>query len=184
VKIRGWVYVISNEAMPGLLKVGFSTKDPQLRARELNNTGSPQPYVVEYDALVTEPREREQQIHKTLENRRDRKEWFRCSLRDAVAAIHSITTTERMAEYYRDKAALGVATATPSRGLGSLPRGVRNSSARWRWSARTLQLAEKNSNRSFGAEQYSYEDQGRVNGFAIRDKETPWVAIEDVEIVE
>jgi hypothetical protein len=33
--IRGWVYVIFNEAMPDLVKVGYSTKDPNLRAEEL-----------------------------------------------------------------------------------------------------------------------------------------------------
>ena len=43
--MKGWVYVISNQAMPDLVKVGFSTKDPTLRASELNHTGSPHPYV-------------------------------------------------------------------------------------------------------------------------------------------
>jgi T5orf172 domain len=47
--IRGWVYIISNPAMPGLLKVGFSRKDPQLRALEHDTTGCPQPYSVKYD---------------------------------------------------------------------------------------------------------------------------------------
>ncbi len=46
---RGWIYIITNKAMPGLLKIGFSTKDPLLRAKELANTGSLHAYVVEYD---------------------------------------------------------------------------------------------------------------------------------------
>lgn len=35
--MRGWVYVISNPTIPGLVKIGFSTKDPLLRAEELNH---------------------------------------------------------------------------------------------------------------------------------------------------
>lgn len=53
--MKGWVYIITNEAMPNLLKVGFSTKDPELRANELHTTGVPYRYVVEYEALVNEP---------------------------------------------------------------------------------------------------------------------------------
>lgn len=184
--IRGWVYVISNEAMPDLIKVGYSTKDPHLRALELNNTGSPRPYVVEYDALVHAPREIEQQIHKELRGKRDGKEWFRCSVREAVAAIHSITATKRIAESYRDRSALDIAPAPNvlSRELPSMARSNRNSAGRWSWSERTKQLVEKAGHRSFGPEQYSYECEGQLKGFAIRDKETLWVAIEDVDIIQ
>jgi len=38
--MKGWVYVISNKAMSGLVKVGYSTKDPELRAAELSHTAS------------------------------------------------------------------------------------------------------------------------------------------------
>jgi T5orf172 domain len=68
VAIRGWVYVIANQALPGLLKIGFSTKDPALRALELDSTGVPHPYVVVYDALVREPRDIEQRVHTELKS--------------------------------------------------------------------------------------------------------------------
>jgi hypothetical protein len=32
----GWVYIITNESMPGLVKVGYSSKHPEYRAAELN----------------------------------------------------------------------------------------------------------------------------------------------------
>lgn len=64
--MKGWVYVITNKAMPGLIKVGFSMKDPELRAAELNNTGSPHPYVVDYEVLVDEPHDVEQTVHGCL----------------------------------------------------------------------------------------------------------------------
>lgn len=64
---RGWVYVMSNTAMPGVVKVGFTLKDTKLRAIELSHTGVPEKWVVEYEAFVTNPREIEQIAHKELE---------------------------------------------------------------------------------------------------------------------
>src|SRR5579859_6306141 len=98
---RGWVYVISNQSMPGLLKIGFSSKDPHDRARELDNTGCPQPYVVEYDVLVSAPREVEQRIHTRLSDKRDGKEWFRCSLKEAISAVEAIAAQNPAEPSYR-----------------------------------------------------------------------------------
>jgi hypothetical protein len=50
--MKGWVYIITNKAMPNILKIGYSTKDPEIRANDLHTTGVPYRYVVEYDALV------------------------------------------------------------------------------------------------------------------------------------
>ncbi len=88
--IRGWIYIITNKAMPGLLKIGYSTKDPELRAAELANTGSPHRYVVEYDALVNEPRSVEQKIHRALADKNEGKEWFRCEVVEAILEIHRL----------------------------------------------------------------------------------------------
>lgn len=49
--------------MPGLVKVGFSTKDPKVRADELNHTGAPHPYIVQFDVLVEHPHEIEKRAH-------------------------------------------------------------------------------------------------------------------------
>lgn len=84
---KGWVYVITNPAIPGLVKIGFSLKDPKLRAKELGNTGVPHPYCVEYEALVVEPFSIEQRAHTTLKAHREGKEWFRCSVDLAVSAV-------------------------------------------------------------------------------------------------
>ena len=96
--IRGWVYVITNRAMPGLVKVGFTTKDPLLRAAELGHTGSPHPYKVVYDVLVEAPRDLEQQVHALLRDYREGKEWFRCSIGDATDAIRSLTSNKALLE--------------------------------------------------------------------------------------
>ena len=44
----GYVYVMSNEAMPGKYKIGCTSRHPDERANELNTTGIPKPFVVEY----------------------------------------------------------------------------------------------------------------------------------------
>ena len=89
-RVRGWVYVITNKAMPGLVKVGFSTKDPKVRADELDNSGMPHPYVVQYDALVEHPYGIEQRVHSELFAVWEAKEWFRCSIADAISAVRSV----------------------------------------------------------------------------------------------
>lgn len=85
--IRGWVYVLSNKSMPGLVKVGYSTKDPALRLQELGGTGLPHPFVLEYDALVNGPRTIEQAVHKRLASVHEAKEFFKTTPRIAADAI-------------------------------------------------------------------------------------------------
>ena len=85
--MKGWVYIITNKAMPDLLKVGFSTKDPELRADELHTTGIPHRYVVEYDVLVHEPYTVEQKAHMLLKSYHENKEWFKCDIPTAIIAI-------------------------------------------------------------------------------------------------
>lgn len=96
--IRGWVYIITNKAMPGLIKVGYSTKDPQLRAGELNHTGSPHPYSVEYDVLVTNPKDIESKTHSSLSKKREGKEWFRCSVEEAIETIRVVINGKAIVE--------------------------------------------------------------------------------------
>jgi len=86
--MKGWVYVITNKAMPGLAKIGFSTKDPELRADDLlRHTGIPHPYEVDYEVLIKEPYQLEQQVHEFLSSKREGGEWFRCNVEEAISAI-------------------------------------------------------------------------------------------------
>lgn len=43
----GYVYIISNESFPDLLKIGFTKNSPHYRAQELYTTGLPKPFIVE-----------------------------------------------------------------------------------------------------------------------------------------
>lgn len=43
---RGYVYILTNEAMPGLVKIGKTTRCVDGRANEIYQTGVPLPFVV------------------------------------------------------------------------------------------------------------------------------------------
>lgn len=85
--MKGWIYIITNKSMPNLVKVGYSTEDPEIKANALYSAAVPYPYVVEYDALVNEPSEIEQKTHEILEDYLENNEWFRCDVIKAVVAI-------------------------------------------------------------------------------------------------
>jgi hypothetical protein len=91
--VRGWVYVITNKALIGQVKVGYSTKDPVLRAKELDSSGVPHRYEVMFDALVESPRDVEQRVHEQLSQHREGKEWFRCSVVSAISAIRAASAS-------------------------------------------------------------------------------------------
>ena len=78
---------MTNQAMPELVKIGFSTKDPQMRAKELDSTGVPHPYQVVYDALVDNPRQVESSVHRELKQHHEAKEFFRITVDLATQAI-------------------------------------------------------------------------------------------------
>lgn len=117
--VKGWVYVISNAAMPGILKIGFSLKDPMLRAQELANTGSPHPYEVEYEVLIENPREVEQLAHKLLQKKLEGKKWFRCSLEEAIHSIKSVAKSPVILETKNNKNKTKSPPNTTSRHMSS-----------------------------------------------------------------
>jgi hypothetical protein len=88
--MSGFVYILSNPAMPNLLKIGKSDRDPTgFRAAELYTTGVPQPFKVEYFAYVEEHHNLERKVHSTLSTRRpnSNREFFTVSIEEAVLLI-------------------------------------------------------------------------------------------------
>jgi len=81
----GFVYCMTNEGMPGLVKIGMTTNDPEERARELSGaTGVPYPFRVVVCKKVYNPAEKEKAIHELLSalgfRVNERREFFNCSL--------------------------------------------------------------------------------------------------------
>ncbi|QTR46875.1 GIY-YIG nuclease family protein [Thiothrix litoralis] len=99
-QMKGWVYVISNKAMPGIIKVGYSNKDPKERAAELG-TGAPHPYKVEYEILIDNPKQVEKLAHDMLAFVNAGKEWFECDLSIALKAIKKVC--ENRTVYFEHK---------------------------------------------------------------------------------
>ncbi len=91
---RGWVYVITNPGFKDLVKIGFTLKDPRLRAKELQSTGVPYKYEVEYEMFCENPEKIERSAHRELAKYREGKEWFRCDREKAVKTIRLIVGSD------------------------------------------------------------------------------------------
>lgn len=103
--MAGFVYVMSNPSFPNLVKIGKSDRDPSLRKEELQTTGVPKPFKVEYWALVDDPSSVEKNVHIKLQHLREEKnrEFFNCSVPDAVGSIQSSSSPQiKYEEYFYD----------------------------------------------------------------------------------
>jgi hypothetical protein len=80
---HGYVYCMSNPAMPGLLKIGYTERTIDERLQEANlSTWVPQPFLLEFAKFVKQPNAKEQIIHRILAAERvnPRREFFRASV--------------------------------------------------------------------------------------------------------
>ena len=86
----GWVYVLSNSAMPGLIKVGYTKFSPEERAKQLDTTGIPASFILETAFLFADRAFLvEKYSHKILYEyrKRDSREFFECSAKFAAEKI-------------------------------------------------------------------------------------------------
>lgn len=64
----GFLYVLINASMPGVVKVGKTERDPESRAKELSGvTGVPTPFVVVYQEFFDDCSAAEEFVHALLE---------------------------------------------------------------------------------------------------------------------
>lgn len=94
----GCVYILKNEAMPGLIKIGFTKRTAEERADELYETGVPMPFEVAYEYPCEEPEKLEREIHKRLTSHRinENREFFRYPADDAfqlLEELHKLSTS-------------------------------------------------------------------------------------------
>jgi hypothetical protein len=88
--MNGFIYIMSNKSFADKrIKVGISKSDPTQRKDNLYSTGVPEPFLVEYYALVEEYEEIEKIVHKKLSGLRPNKqrEFFICSIEKAIVTI-------------------------------------------------------------------------------------------------
>jgi hypothetical protein len=87
---KGFIYVMTNDSMPDLVKVGMSKKVPTERAKELEDTGVPKPYVVQYYAFFDDISQAEKEAHKALSEYHYNKEFFKTDVATAIYHIENI----------------------------------------------------------------------------------------------
>ena len=89
---KGYVYVLSNPAMPGLLKIGMTTGCVDARATQLSSTGVPLDFVVEARYKCSDCADFERFVHTSLSEYRfnDKKEFFKIDVGAAKSKISSM----------------------------------------------------------------------------------------------
>lgn len=86
--VAGFLYIMSNPAYTRL-KIGKSDHDPVRRTVELNSTGVPEPFVLEYSARVDDHHRAERFVHSALREVRPNRsrEFFNVTVPEAIALI-------------------------------------------------------------------------------------------------
>ncbi|HHL2708997.1 TPA: GIY-YIG nuclease family protein [Yersinia enterocolitica] len=92
-KANGWVYILQNDSMPGIFKVGMTTTHPIQRANELSRTtGVPTKFSVVESFISVSPEKHEKEIHKILARHRvnEDREFFKCPIEKIISACHLV----------------------------------------------------------------------------------------------
>jgi hypothetical protein len=109
---NGFIYILSNPAMPSAYKVGLTTNTIKQRIQELTTTGVPQPFQLEkkYEVPAADCYSIEQLAHKKLKNNHFGKEFFKAplniiefSVEDAIYEITKTTSIELVGQAVRRK---------------------------------------------------------------------------------
>lgn len=94
------VYILTNPAIPGLIKIGFTSDQAHERAKTLSGTSAPVPFDVAWsiETLTTDlAREVEQEVHAYLSSTRynPAREFFQLSVAEAIDHIERIAYEKR-----------------------------------------------------------------------------------------
>ena len=107
------VYILTNEAMPGIIKIGWTDNSVEQRMKELDKTGTPLPFTCYFAKRVDDPKFVESKLHEAFDEFRIRenREFFRMSADQAKAALEiasgeDVTPQGDVVETESDKAAL------------------------------------------------------------------------------
>lgn len=93
--MQGYVYILMNPSLKGLLKVRKTTRTPQERADELSaNTNMPTPFMVVHEEFCSDCDTAEYLIHEELSERgyrvNDLREFFSSTLKETIEIFSSI----------------------------------------------------------------------------------------------
>ena len=103
--MEGSVYVLTNPAMPNMVKIGKTTRDVELRLADLYSTGVPLPFECEYAAKVKDVDKTEKAFHTAFEPSRvnPKREFFNINPEQAIAVL-SLMAIEDVTPSVQDEA--------------------------------------------------------------------------------
>lgn len=89
----GWIYILANSSMKGILKIGRTDRTPSERSDELSAaTGVPTPFVIVWEEETGDSVKAEAEIHRILENHRVNlgREFFQIDTKTAITTVTSV----------------------------------------------------------------------------------------------
>jgi hypothetical protein len=91
-----FVYILTNEAMPGIIKIGMTTAEIENRMLQLDTTGVPLPFECYYAARVNDQKKVEKALHEAFGDHRVRKtrEFFRLDPYKAKVILELVAEQE------------------------------------------------------------------------------------------
>ena len=103
--MEGSVYVLTNPAMPNMVKIGKTTRNVELRLADLYSTGVPLPFECEYAAKVKDVDKTEKAFHTAFEPSRvnPKREFFNINPEQAIAVL-SLMAIEDVTPSVQEKA--------------------------------------------------------------------------------
>ncbi len=103
---EGYVYILKNDSIPGLYKVGRTRRSPEERARELSSqTGVPTPFEVAHEEYFSNCIKAEKEAHTMLNKKgfKKKKEFFEAELEDIIRVVVDIKKVEIEEGVKKDK---------------------------------------------------------------------------------
>jgi len=98
-----YIYILENDTMPGLVKIGFTKNKPSERVKQINAaTGVPLDFDVKYQYPCFNAHDLEKEIHIYLESQgfrvNKKKEFFNITVEQAISVIERIGEPYKMQE--------------------------------------------------------------------------------------
>jgi len=87
-----FLYIASNQSLEGIVKIGFTRRNPSERMLELDTTGVPTPFDISFVACLEDAKNLESLVHQYLADCRIRneREFFKINLREAINAVMAV----------------------------------------------------------------------------------------------
>ncbi|MDA3778856.1 MAG: GIY-YIG nuclease family protein [Bacteroidales bacterium] len=94
--VKQVVYILTNESMPGYIKIGFTHGEVVDRIKQLDRTGTPLPFEIHYASIVENAEKEERWLHSIFSDRRvrDNREFFKMNPELATLALKRVGIRE------------------------------------------------------------------------------------------